>query len=200
MWHIVYLSFESFRTGRDYIGKRSTPNLHEGYLGSYLDPCFNPDTRIILGYYKTSQAAIAAEIQWQRVFQVATDSQFANRAYQTSTGWDITGTKRTEETKRKISESLSGENHPFFGKRRPDHSEKMKANNPSTRPEVAEKISNAMKGENHHNKRPEMRQRISEKMTGYRFWTNGVSNTRSPECPGPGWIIGMTRLKKSQSQ
>ena len=114
MWHIVYLSYESFRTGRDYIGKRSTLNLHEGYLGSYSDPCFNPDTRIILGYYKTSQAAIAAEIQWQRVFQVATDPQFANRAYQTSTGFECVG--HTEESKQKMSNQRAGENNSMFGR------------------------------------------------------------------------------------
>jgi hypothetical protein len=194
MWHIVYLSYESLRTGRDYIGKRSTLNLYDGYLGSYTDPSFRPDSRIILGYYKTSQAAIAAEIQWQRVFQVATDPQYANRAYQTSEGFECVG--HTEETKQKISDSLSGEKHFFFGKERPDHSEKMKANNPSKRPEVAEKISQSMRGDNHHNKRPEMRQKISQVMTGYRWWTNGSTSTRALECPGPEWVIGRHKTKQ----
>ena len=87
-WHIVYLSFESKQTGRGYIGKHTTKNLHDGYLGSYYDPSFSPDSRIILGYYKTAKAAVTAEIQWQRVFQVATDPQFANQVYQTSSKFD----------------------------------------------------------------------------------------------------------------
>jgi hypothetical protein len=87
-WHIVYLSFESKQTGRDYIGKHTTKNLHDGYLGSYYDSLFSPDSRIILGYYKTAKAAVIAEIQWQKVFQVATDPQFANQVYQTSSKFD----------------------------------------------------------------------------------------------------------------
>lgn len=87
-WHIVYLSFETGQTGKDYIGKHSTKNLHDGYLGSYHDPSFHPNSRIILGYYKTAQAAIDAEIQWQKVFQVATDPRFVNQVYQTSSKFD----------------------------------------------------------------------------------------------------------------
>lgn len=87
-WHIVYLSFESGSLGRDYIGKHSTVNLYDGYRGSYYDSSFNPDSRIILGYYKTSQAAVTAEIQWQKVFQVADDPKFANQVYQTSSKFD----------------------------------------------------------------------------------------------------------------
>jgi hypothetical protein len=196
MWHIVYLSFEEAPAGRHYIGKHSTAELNDGYLGSYKDTSFHPTSRIILGYYKTSEAAVAAEIQWQRVFQVVKNQEFANRAYQTSVGWDNTGNSMSEEQKQKISDSLSGEKHFFFGKERPDHSEKMKANNPSKRPEVAEKISQSMRGDNHHNKRPEMRQKISQVMTGYRWWTNGSTSTRDLECPGPEWVIGRHKTKQ----
>jgi hypothetical protein len=94
MNHIVYLSYEEGKNGRSYIGKHSTLDLHDGYLGSYKDAEFSPVGKIVLGYYKSAESAIAAEIQWQRVFDVVQDSSFANRAFQTSTGWDTTGRKR----------------------------------------------------------------------------------------------------------
>jgi hypothetical protein len=103
MWHIVYLSFDSSLGGRNYIGKHTTRNLNDGYLGSFTDSTFRPDSRIVLGYFKSAEAAVAAEIQWQRVFQVATDPQFANRAYQTSTRFICVG--HTEESKRKMREA-----------------------------------------------------------------------------------------------
>jgi hypothetical protein len=114
MWHIVYLSFESCPSGRTYIGKHSTENLYDGYLGSFKDKSFNPDSRIILGYYRTAQAAVAAEIQWQRVFQVAIDPQFANRSYQTSKKFQCVG--HTEKSKQKMSVARAGENNPMFGR------------------------------------------------------------------------------------
>jgi hypothetical protein len=198
MWHIVYLSFDSSPSGRNYIGKHSTDNLHDGYLGSFKDKTFTPDTQIILGYFKTPEAAVAAEIQWQRVFQVVSDPTYANRSYQTSTGWDTTGNRLSDEQRKKISERLQGIGHPFYGKKRPEHAERMRAKPPAQRPEVRDKISKTMTGDHHHNKRPEMRQKISEIMTGCRWWTNGVSNTRSVECPGPGWVIGRCKPKQTQ--
>ena len=44
------------------------------------------------------------------------------------------GKHHTEETKQKLSEMMSGENNPNYGKKRPEHSEKMsKGNNPSAK-------------------------------------------------------------------
>ena len=103
MWHIVYLSFDSSPGGRNYIGKHTTKNLYDGYLGSFTDPTFTPDSRIILGYFRTAQAAVTAEIQWQRVFQVATDETFANKSYQTSVGFICVG--HTEESKQKMRDA-----------------------------------------------------------------------------------------------
>lgn len=99
-WHIVYLSFESEPGGKSYIGKHSTKELNDGYLGSYKDVDFRPDSRIILGYFKSSKAAVRAEIQWQRVFKVAANPEFANKSYQTSTGFVCLG--HTEESRKKM--------------------------------------------------------------------------------------------------
>jgi len=114
MWHIVYLSYESTLKGRGYIGKHSTKLLEDGYFGSYTDSDFQPDSRIILGYFKTSEAAVAAEIQWQKVFQVATDPEFANRSYQTSKKFECVG--HSKETRQKMSFKQKGNNNPMFGR------------------------------------------------------------------------------------
>lgn len=100
MWHIVYVSYESGPNGRNYIGKHSTEDLNDGYLGSFKDKSFNPENRIILGYYKTAEAAIESEMQWQRVLQVVESPLFANRAYQTSSGFRFI--KHTQESKVKM--------------------------------------------------------------------------------------------------
>jgi hypothetical protein len=90
VFHIVYNSYESESGGRDYIGKHSTKNLSDGYLGSFKDKTFNPDSKIILGYSKTKEGAVWLEIQFQRVFGVVEDNQFANKSYQTSTKFSYT--------------------------------------------------------------------------------------------------------------
>ena len=192
MWHIVYLSYESTPGGRQYIGKHSTDRLDDGYFGSFSTKNFNPDSKVILGYFKTAQAAVSAEIQWQQVFKVVQDPTYANQAYQTSSGWDTTGRIRPESERETIRKSKTGENHPLYGKKRPKHSQWMKENSPSKRPEVKNKISQTMTGDHHHNKTPEMRQKISQVMTGYRWWTNGLTNTRAKESPGDEWTLGMT--------
>ena len=90
-WHILYVSYEE--NGRDYIGAHSTTDLNDGYLGSYKDKTFQPESRIIIGYYKTRESLIRAEGNLQRSLNVAMDPQYVNRSIQTSTGFDRHGVK-----------------------------------------------------------------------------------------------------------
>ena len=86
---------------------------------------------------------------------------------------------RSEESRRKISESKKGENHPLYGKTHSDETKrKMSENNAMKRPEVRRKNSETQKGrtlsdetkrkisENNPMKRPEVRQKVSETNTG----------------------------------
>ena len=110
MYHFVYLSFEEKTQGKNYIGKHSTENLDDGYLGSYKDKGFTPDSRIILEYCRTSEASLLAEIRWQKVFNVAKDPSFSNRSFQTSTGFSTQGVPRSLESKEKQSLAMQGVN------------------------------------------------------------------------------------------
>lgn len=128
MFHTVYNSFEAEPKGRDYIGKHSTDDPYDDYLGSYRDESFNPDSKIIIAYAKTPQGAVWLEERFQRVFNVVEDDQFANKSYQTSDKF-VTGFK--------------GEQHPLYGAKRPDTRERNLRDNPSKKPEAAAKIAAA---------------------------------------------------------
>ena len=116
MFHTAYNSFESKPNGRDYIGKHSSKDPYDDYKGSFKDETFNPDQKIILAYSKTAEGAVWFEINFQKVFNVVEEPQFANRALQTSTGFDTTGRSHTPEYKRKRSERMTGEKNPMFGR------------------------------------------------------------------------------------
>ena len=92
------------------------------------------------------------------------------------------GKHHSAETRKKLSEALSGENNPFFGKH---HSE-----------ETRQKIAEANKGKHHS---AETRKKISEarkgKNLGVHWWNDGVSCKLSRECPGEGWTRGRLRFK-----
>lgn len=102
-----------------------------------------------------------------------------------------TGKKRTEETKKKISESnkskvmgplsddhkqklsesLSGNKNPFFGKQ----------HDPELKKRMNEKTSQTMKG------------KMPANIPSGFWWNNGTINKRSAECPCDGWIRGKLR-------
>jgi hypothetical protein len=213
MYHFVYLSFEEFPGGRDYIGVHSTRDLGDGYLGSFKDKTFNPTNKIILQFCKTRKGAVEAEIRWQKVFSVAEDPQYANRAYQTSEKFDTTGgtvwhnlqgehtvchTNPGPEWSKGVSPALrevrslrfQGERNPNYGK--------------TKTPESNLKRSEALRGPKNHNygkpRDPEVCAKISVTKsgvaTGSTWWVNPELNeeTHSRSCPGEGWVKG--RLKR----
>jgi len=93
--HYVYYSFEEW--GRGYIGSRSCDCLPEedtDYFGSFTDLEFKPPQKIILrSDYETRREANKDEVALHEIFDVAKNPHFANKAKQTSTGFDTTGLK-----------------------------------------------------------------------------------------------------------
>jgi hypothetical protein len=123
MYHFLYDSFEERPSGRDYIGAHSTDDLNDGYLGSFSDPTFEPTTKIIISFYPDRKSLLKAEEKLQRLLKVVEDPQYANRSYQTSSGFCTLGmkfpgrnsgggSKWSEEAK----ERRMGEGNPNFGK------------------------------------------------------------------------------------
>ena len=116
--YYTYYSYEEW--GRGYIGKRSCDCLPEEdieYFGSFKDATFKPTRKIILrSDYANAKELAEDEIILHDFYDVAKNPHFANQAKQTSTGFDRTGTKITEETRLKLSESRLGERNHMFGK------------------------------------------------------------------------------------
>jgi hypothetical protein len=144
MFHTIYDSFESKPGGRDYLGKHSTENPYDDYKGSFFDKTFEPDSKIIVGYSKTVEGAVWLEIQWQKVFGVAEDPQFANRSYQTSTkfNYDMTGFRFSGESIQKLKDSHTGKKDSEETRQKKSKAQQVAQN----RPEVKEKHSRNRKG------------------------------------------------------
>lgn len=107
------------------------------------------------------------------------------------------GKHRSEDTRKKMSEALSGENNPMFGKPSAFKDKHHSA-------EARKKMSEALKGENnplfgkHHS--AEARKKMSKSKKGKTTWVkdtrwynNGVKSIRAKTCP-EGFVKG--RIKK----
>jgi hypothetical protein len=191
----VYYSYESW--GRGYIGKREcwcTPEEDIKYFGSFRDKTFKPTEKIILETFDSLEKVLQAEILLHDFYEVDKNSHFANRAKATSDRFCFSplGIKRSEETKRKVSNAKKGTvtseetklklkekrkgRKPALGmkhteKWKKDHSKRMLDNNPFAGKKHAEEtrkiISEKTKGRDAPNKgKPhseETKRKISEK-------------------------------------
>ena len=157
-YHYVYYSYEEWDRG--YFGSRTCKCLPEEditYFGSYADKTFKPTQKIILkDDYVTREEAYTDEIILQNYYKVVENPHFANRSYQTSTGFSQKGRiawnkgiPRDPETIRKMSESRKGKPSSNKGKKmsleqRQKLSIACKSKNVSE--ETKKKISKSTKG------------------------------------------------------
>lgn len=160
MYHFIYKTSSS--NGRYYVGRHSTSNLDDGYLGSGKWVRSVKDksilSREILKFFdsvellKEAEAALVAKHLGEEGCM-----NFSNSACGFSSG-DLNPAKLAEERERR-SARISGDN------------------NPAKRPEVAEKISAALKGRPARNKgiphTQDARDAISKARTGCKYSDEG---------------------------
>ena len=131
----------------------------------------------------------------------------------TNGGEGASGTVKSEKTRKKLSEANKGKNNPNYGKSfSEEHRRKMSEAHKGKvlSEEHRRKNSEAKKGENHpfygkkgknhpaygrsHSKEAKTKLSIINK--GLKWWNDGNGNNkRSIECPGEGWVPGMTKRK-----
>jgi len=119
--------------------------------------------------------------------------QKMSRAKLNTTPWNK-GIPLTEETRQKISKSLSGPNNPNYGKTHSvETKNKMSKNNISKNPEMRKQISqrqtgagNSFYGKHHSDESKRLK---SEKNKGMLWWNNGQTRVKSRICP-PGFKRG----------
>ena len=132
MHHYIYYSYEE--KGRGYIGSRSCDCKPEKdpYFGSFKDKTFKPTKKIILAECKTKEDRYALEFFYQKLYNVVENPHFANRAFQTTSGFSRLGLPNSKESREKMSASRRNRPSGMKGKK---HSEKTK-----------EQISNSLRG------------------------------------------------------
>jgi hypothetical protein len=202
-YHYVYYSYEEY--GRGYFGSRTCKCLPEEdikYFGSFKDKTFKPTQKIILkNDYATREEAYADEIILQQYYKVVENPHFANRAYQTSTGfsqkgkvaWNkdkkgiyskeslekmkksSIGKKHTQETKKKISKSFKGK------KLTEEHKRKIAEANRGTPKSMTEKRKQAdiersltARGKPKQKHSDETKMKISKATQGRIPWNKGL--------------------------
>ena len=199
-YHYVYYSYEEY--GKGYFGSRTCKCLPEEdikYFGSFKDKRFKPTQKIILkNDYSTREEAYIDEIILQRYYKVVENPHFANRSYQTSTGFSrkgmipcnkgkkmseeqkqklsvsCKGRKLSEETKEKISKAFKGRELSESHKRKIGESNKGKSRQTEEGLERLKKIQQERKGKPGKPHTEETKRKISDATKGRIPWNKKI--------------------------
>jgi hypothetical protein len=228
-YHYTYLITNTTNQMK-YIGVRSCSCLPENdsdYMGSSkaLDESMNetPEsfTKTIIGTFPTRENANADEQRLHEMYDVARNPEFYNQM-NAPLGFDNTGKHHSEETrkkislsnsgnvswnkglktsdatKKKLSEANRGEKHHFYGKSlSEEHKKKICENHIGMRgkkhsEKTREKISEANKGEKHYNYGKHHSNETRKKMSGAQ---KGIPKSKiiCPHCSKLGGSSAMKR-------
>jgi len=177
-----------------YIGKGKKDRAYKKRVDG-VNPPTDKTRIIILKNNLTEEEAFKHEIYMIAVFG-RIDLGTGILRNKTDGGEGKTGCYHSEETKRKISEAVRGENHPLYGV------------NPSQ--ETRNKMSKSLKGRviddewrakmsESHKGRPgaygfkgkKHDEETLKQMKNRKWWNNGKINKHCEECPGSEWSRGM---------
>jgi hypothetical protein len=213
MHHYIYYSYEEW--GRGYIGARTCKCLPEEdikYFGSFKDKTFKPTQKIVLQTFKTRKEALCAEVVLHGFYKVNINPHFANRAKQTSTGFNRQGTITSVETRKKLSKKLLGR---AFSQEHRERKSKAQIGRKHSK-ETKEKISKALRNRDNlrrvwcndgqterlTDKCPklwargrlscseETKEKMSSSRAGNKWWNNGSLSKFCKEKPGIDWVEG----------
>jgi hypothetical protein len=206
-YYYTYYSYEEY--GRGYLGSRGCncpPEKDVKYFGSSKDKTFRPTQKIILkDDYATREEAYADEIILQEYYKVVENPHFANRSYQTSTGFSrkgmipcnkgkkmseeqrqklsasCKGRRLSEETKEKISKAFKGRELSESHKRKIGESNKGKPRHTEESKERLRKMQQDSKGKPRKPHSEDTKEKISKATKGRIPWNKGIKN---PEVCG----------------
>ena len=187
-YHYVYYSYEEY--GRGYFGSRTCRCLPEediNYFGSFKDKTFKPTQKIILKKdYDSRTDAIQDEIILQRFYKVVENPHFANRAYQTSTKFDTTG---TTSWRRGVIGKYTAWNKGLTLKDERVEKYVSKRRGKKRTKQTIKNVSEGLKalGDKHPSKKPERRKHQSEVLKGRQSHFKGKNHKKE------------TKIKMSES-
>ena len=121
---------------------------------------------------------VSGHIYTEQQKQKITQSKLGKNFGMVGENHHMYGKTHTPEARKKMSEKVSGENHPMYGKKGKEHHSYGYRHTEEARKQMSEisRIRNANR----------------------RWWNNGLQNKFVVECPGTEWRCG--RLKTNQSK
>lgn len=164
---------------RFYVGVRSCkcwPTEDSTYFGSSIplkkwikENGSDGVSKEILAVWGTRKLAVEHEVRLHEHLNVVADESYFNIAKQTCTGFDVTGTKQSEEHRRKKADALRG--RTISDEQRRQHSEKMKGRKHS--PERIEQTRQLRIGKKHSE---ETKRKISLSNMGKTYSEQSIAN------------------------